>query len=115
VAALIFSALDINAEEAIAAATSKKAALEAAINAAEHYLKALRLAPADDKKLLDATSRVVSFRVDAGGRRLGKAFWGPARAADCQSVAALLESAAPGARRRQKATRRQMQGIDIQS
>jgi calpain-7 len=28
--------------------------LEAAINAAEHYMKALRLAPADDKKLLDA-------------------------------------------------------------
>ncbi|CAP91406.1 Calpain-like protease palB/RIM13 [Penicillium chrysogenum] len=43
-----------SAEEAIAAATSKKAALEAAINAAEHYMKALRLAPADDKKLLDA-------------------------------------------------------------
>ncbi|KAJ5498654.1 Peptidase C2 calpain domain III, partial [Penicillium expansum] len=43
----------LSAEEAVAAATSKKAALEAAINAAEHYMKALRLAPAGDKKQLD--------------------------------------------------------------
>lgn len=39
----------------MATATSQKAALEAAINATEHYMKALRLEPPSDaKKRLDA-------------------------------------------------------------
>ncbi|KAJ5143598.1 uncharacterized protein N7515_002385 [Penicillium bovifimosum] len=43
----------LSAEEAVATATSQKAALDAAINAAEYYMKALSLAPAEDKRHLD--------------------------------------------------------------
>ncbi|KAJ5115425.1 hypothetical protein NUU61_001184 [Penicillium alfredii] len=45
----------LRAERQVATATSQKAALEAAIDAAEHYMKALRLEPPSDaKKQLDA-------------------------------------------------------------
>ncbi|CAG8297483.1 unnamed protein product [Penicillium salamii] len=54
----------LSAEEAVAAATSQKAALEAAINAAEHYMKALRLAPADEKKQLDSKCKELIIKAE---------------------------------------------------
>ncbi|KAJ5573421.1 uncharacterized protein N7459_007848 [Penicillium hispanicum] len=54
----------VKAEEEIAAATSQKAALEAAISAAEQYMKALRLAPLDDKKRLDTKCKELLTRAE---------------------------------------------------
>ncbi|KAJ5921685.1 hypothetical protein N7454_009159 [Penicillium verhagenii] len=52
------------AEGAIATATSQKAALEAAINAAEHYMRALNLASAQDKKILDSKCKELITRAE---------------------------------------------------
>ncbi|KAJ5086091.1 hypothetical protein N7532_010862 [Penicillium argentinense] len=52
------------AEGAIAVATSQRAALNAAIDAAEHYMKALRLAAPDDKKHLDAKCKELLTRAE---------------------------------------------------
>ncbi|OGE49529.1 hypothetical protein PENARI_c021G01348 [Penicillium arizonense] len=54
----------LKAEDGIAGATSQNAALEAAITAAEHYMKALRLAPADEKKKLDAKCKELIIRAE---------------------------------------------------
>ncbi|KAJ5325371.1 Peptidase C2 [Penicillium brevicompactum] len=54
----------LSAEEAVAAATSQKAALEAAINAAEHYMRALRIAPADEKKQLDSKCKELIIKAE---------------------------------------------------
>ncbi|KAJ6000426.1 hypothetical protein N7481_000835, partial [Penicillium waksmanii] len=53
------------AEEAITAATSQKAALAAAIDAAEHYMRALRLASPNDKKNLDSKCKELITRAEA--------------------------------------------------
>ncbi|KAJ5574500.1 hypothetical protein N7450_008399 [Penicillium hetheringtonii] len=55
----------VRAEDAIAAATSQKAALAAAIDAAEHYMRALRLAPSDDKRQLDSKCKELLTRAEA--------------------------------------------------
>ncbi|KAJ5156997.1 uncharacterized protein N7482_008097 [Penicillium canariense] len=65
----------VQAEGAIATATSQKAALEAAINAAEHYMKALRLASSDDRKLLDSKCKELLTRAE---RIKAAADWQPA-------------------------------------
>ncbi|KAJ5897252.1 hypothetical protein N7504_007540 [Penicillium tannophilum] len=52
------------AEGAIATATSQKAALEAAIDAAEHYMRALNLASAEDKKILDSKCKELLTRAE---------------------------------------------------
>ncbi|KAJ5746707.1 hypothetical protein N7520_011889 [Penicillium odoratum] len=52
------------AEGAIATATSQKAALEAAIDAAEHYMRALHLASADDRDILDSKCRELLTRAE---------------------------------------------------
>ncbi|KAJ5121808.1 Peptidase C2 calpain domain III [Penicillium atrosanguineum] len=49
---------------ALATATTQKAALDAAIDAAEHYMKALRLAPAEDKKQLDSKCKELLTRAE---------------------------------------------------
>ncbi|KAJ5688618.1 Peptidase C2 calpain domain III [Penicillium macrosclerotiorum] len=54
----------LRAEGAIASATSQKAALAAAIDAAESYMKALRLASSDDKKQLDSKCKELLTRAE---------------------------------------------------
>ncbi|KAJ5719029.1 hypothetical protein N7493_007484 [Penicillium malachiteum] len=52
------------AEGEIASATSQKAALDAAIDAVEHYMKALRLASTDDKKIIDSKCKELLTRAE---------------------------------------------------
>ncbi|KAJ5278614.1 hypothetical protein N7478_003986 [Penicillium angulare] len=52
------------AEAVIATATSQKAALAAAIDAAEHYMRALRIALPDDKNVLDTKCKELLTRAE---------------------------------------------------
>ncbi|KAF7713485.1 Calpain-like protease palB/RIM13 [Penicillium ucsense] len=59
-----FIAQALQAEEAIASATSQKTALEAAINAAEQYMKALRLAPVENQGRFDSNCKSLIMRAE---------------------------------------------------
>ncbi|KAJ5601113.1 hypothetical protein N7510_010647 [Penicillium lagena] len=69
------------AEDAVDTATSRNAALEAAIDAAEHYMKALRLAPATEKATLDAKCKDLLTRAEKikGATDWQSAAWGESR------------------------------------
>ncbi|EPS28053.1 hypothetical protein PDE_02999 [Penicillium oxalicum 114-2] len=54
----------LRAEEAIASATSQKAALEAAINAAEQYMRTLSLAPVENKSQFDSRCKGLITRAE---------------------------------------------------